>query len=601
MYIAEFKSYLLEVKTGYTVTCLLLIQASLLSWSASKNSPTLNEPAHLVAGISYWRHGRFDLYRVNPPLARIFQALPVLALNPKTDWDSYYDTPGGRPVFSIGRKFVEINGKETFRFITFARWASIPLTLLGGYICFLWAQQLYGTNSGFIALLLWTFSPNILAHGQLVTTDAGATSLGLLAAYSFWRWLRSSNWTVTVFAGCALGLAELTKMTWLFLFVLWPLLFICWEIASLKAQNVISAKGARLCQLFLILFLGLYILNLGYGFEGTFTPLGKIHFVSKYLTEGNTKQNRFKDTWLGHIPMPFPRNYLIGLDIQKKDVENENGETLSYLRGKFQNSGWWYYYCYALAVKVPLGTWLLFFLTLISLFMKKCQDLYKDDWLLLIPACCVLILVSMQTGYNHHMRYVLVIFPFIFIWVSQLGRYFSSETWKFGIIVMTSLLWTVTSSLSTYPHSLSYFNELAGGPKNGHAHLIHSNIDWGQDLLYLRSWIKEHPEATPLYLAYYNDFDARYLGFQYARPPMNKNFLVSETAHDEKFNIQPGWYAISVNYLRGDPWRVSQNSWSYFQRLTPNYKVGYSIYIYHITPSKANRIQSELNLPINAD
>jgi hypothetical protein len=82
---------------------------------------------------------------------------------------------------------------------------------------------------------------------------------------------------------------------------------------------------------------------------------------------------------------------------------------------------------------------------------------------------------------------------------------------------------------------------------------------------------------------------------------MNKNFLVSETAHDEKFNIQPGWYAISVNYLRGDPWRVSQNSWSYFQRLTPNYKVGYSIYIYHITPSKANRIQSELNLPINAD
>ena len=37
----------------------------------------------------------------------------------------------------------------------------------------------------------------------------------------------------------------------------------------------------------------------------------------------------------------------------------------------------------------------------------------------------------------------------------------------------------VGSSLAIYPHSLSYFNELAGGPTKGHYHLIDSNIDWG--------------------------------------------------------------------------------------------------------------------------
>jgi hypothetical protein len=63
------------------------------------------------------------------------------------------------------------------------------------------------------------------------------------------------------------------------------------------------------------------------------------------------------------------------------------------------------------------------------------------------------------------------------------------------------LLWSIASSLGVYPHSLSYFNELVGGPANGHAHLLDSNIDWGQDLLLLKEWLDAHPEASPLGLA----------------------------------------------------------------------------------------------------
>lgn len=43
---------------------------------------------------------------------------------------------------------------------------------------------------------------------------------------------------------------------------------------------------------------------------------------------------------------------------------------------------------------------------------------------------------------------------------------------------------SIGSALATYPHTLSYFNELAGGPLNGPAHLLDANVDWGQDLLY---------------------------------------------------------------------------------------------------------------------
>jgi hypothetical protein len=51
------------------------------------------------------------------------------------------------------------------------------------------------------------------------------------------------------------------------------------------------------------------------------------------------------------------------------------------------------------------------------------------------------------------------------------------------------LAWSVGSSLWYYPHSLSYFNELVGGPMGGPKHLLDSNIDWGQDLFYLKDWL----------------------------------------------------------------------------------------------------------------
>ena len=51
------------------------------------------------------------------------------------------------------------------------------------------------------------------------------------------------------------------------------------------------------------------------------------------------------------------RRALSRIDVQRRDFESF-GRT-SYLRGVFRDHGWWYYYLYALAIKVPLGTWLL--------------------------------------------------------------------------------------------------------------------------------------------------------------------------------------------------------------------------------------------------
>lgn len=563
------------------VALLLTVHAGLLAWSATKHSPNLNEHAHLVAGVSHWKFGRFELYRVNPPLVRMVAVVPVLFSDAEYDWSHFYETPGARPVFNMGRQFIETNGEKSIWYFTIARWACLPFSLLGGYICYRWAKDLYGPFAGLCALTFWCFSPNMLAHGQFITPDCGATALGITAAYCFWKWLRQPDWRMATLAGLALGIAELTKTSWIILFGLWPVIWLVWICFSKSSDSPSWKKQAA--QLVCILSLGLYLLNLGYGFEGTFTKLNQYEFISNALAgyeneaqraEGE-KTNRFSDSVLGEIPVPLPKNYVLGIDVQKRDFEDFGRE--SYLRGEFQDHGWWYYYLYALAIKVPIGYWMMFGLACLHAFSQRAagNSDWRDGLMLAMPALTILILVSSQTGFNHHMRYVLPVFPFAFIWMGQSALWIVEKQKIAAVLTSVSLLWAIGSSLMIYPHSLSYFNEAVGGPLQGHKHLINSNIDWGQDLLFLKEWIEQHPEAKPLQICYYGEYEPKDIGLDYPLPPINKN-------HDPEFKPPPGWYAISVNYLKGFGWHQPKHGFSYFQNYESVARAGYSIYIYHI-------------------
>ncbi|MCI0739270.1 MAG: hypothetical protein L0Y72_09525 [Gemmataceae bacterium] len=107
------------------------------------------------------------------------------------------------------------------------------------------------------------------------------------------------------------------------------------------------------------------------------------------------------------------------------------------------------------------------------------------------------------------------------------------------ILVAGCLCWAIGSSLYYYPHSLSYFNEIAGGPENGAEHLVDSNLDWGQDLFFLKKWYDAHPEARPFYLIYFGKFDPTAVGLQYGIP---------EPSSQE---LGQGYYAVSQTLLKG--------------------------------------------------
>ena len=158
--------------------------------------------------------------------------------------------------------------------------------------------------------------------------------------------------------------------------------------------------------------------------------------------------------------------------------------------------------------------------------------------------------------------------------------------------VCAAATWLLASSLFVYPHSLSYFNEAIGGPRNGFEHLHNSNIDWGQDLLFLKRWLDKHPEAPLDGFAYSLELiQPSVVGVDIPPPPFDIRYRSSNKADESKAGPLPGRYAVSVNYLHD-----RHHRFNYFSRLTPFRYIGYSIVIYEITPAQANRLRDELEM-----
>ena len=599
---------------GGMLWVVLAAQAAFLAWSSWRHTPVFNELGHLPAGLSHFQLGRFDLYSVNPPLVRMTAAAGVLTAGPKTNWTRYVARTAVRSDVSVGVDFLRANGSRAFWFYVLGRWMCIPFGLLGGYVCFCWASRLYGVGAGLMATALWCFSPYVLGHASILTPDAHAAAFGLAAGYAFWRWLSDPCWERAAFAGLVLGLAELTKFTLLVLYPLWLLLWLLYrwhEWRHIRAQRWCCELG----QLSAILVGSVFVINLGYGCEGSFERIGDYRFKSRVMSKGmpgtspfDGMPNRFAGTCLGAIRVPLPRNYLNGIDAQKLDFEQGLD---SYLCGEWKRSGWWYYYLYALAIKIPLGTWAVFLLAVAAtLFNKGHSASWRDEMVLLLPAAAIMILVSSQTGFSVHSRYVLPMLPFLFVWMSKVGWRIGSRRCRITVAAQAAACWSVGSCLWCYPHEVSYFNELVGGPRNGHAHLLESNVAWGQDLFFLKEWLDAHPEAIHLHLASFGCVDPRLAGIEFTLPPLGPSLLHrGVVGGGEAYGPRPGWYAIDVNHLHGINGMVVDEcgelrnltsehlDYSYFQLLQPVATAGYSVYIYDVTLGEAERVRRELGMP----
>ncbi len=177
------------------------------------------------------------------------------------------------------------------------------------------------------------------------------------------------------------------------------------------------------------------------------------------------------------------------------------------------------------------------------------------------------------------LRYVLPIYPFLFVFASGATRLFTSfKPKKLSVALLAGLvIWYVGDSCRIHPHYLAYFNELAGGPDNGYNCLVDSNLDWGQDLKGLHAYMREHG-ISRISLSYFgSDAPERY-GIVYDWLPGTK---FSKSAPQIPNAPPAEWIAISATNLQG-VYLQDKAMYQWFRKQKPTAKIGYSIFVYHM-------------------
>src|SRR4030095_2338469 len=227
------------------------------------------------------------------------------------DWQSPAEYPLG---------FSFLYGNDADRLLFWGRVPMIAIAAIGAFITFLWARDLFGPMAGAFAAGLYSFCPNLLAHGMLITTDVPVATFTLLTLYLFWRQGSQPNWRNSLVTGLALGATMATKYSGGLLPVL---------IAGLAVSRAIRRKDRR--QAFkaeiqsLSIMAGACLLVMQAQYLFAAAPL--LYFKNATLVNAN------------HDP-----NYQY------------------YLMGQLKTSGWWYYFLAAFAFKATLATLLLLLL-----------------------------------------------------------------------------------------------------------------------------------------------------------------------------------------------------------------------------------------------
>jgi len=570
------------------VILLLSCLVALVATSMAHTSPVVDETTEVSAGYYMLTTGDFSNNTGNPILLSILSAVPLLTID-------LWIPPHPRPFFEP-RSFSDL--QSWFYSITFlaanqaqvetifwrARWMMIMEAVVAGLIVFQWSRELYGRAAGLLALLFFVFSPNILAHSGVATYDIGFTMVILAGTYIFQRLLLQPRPKWLLLAGLITGLILLAKNTGpLFLIIMaalalttlhpaigtWP-----WLPTRLRHHWV----GRALSYLFssvAMLLIAWLIINGAYAFQGTMQPFGT------YIPSLASGEHSL--AFLAGVPIPFPAAFVESFLFRLGHAASGQA---TFLLGSYAASI--AYHPIAFLTKVPLGLILLLPLLLwFSSRAKARQERWQTrELLLLIPPLVIFLVVTVgniKVGFRH----LLPMMPFLFIFAGK-AAIFIGEISKWSRIVLIGLItWFVLSSTSVYPHYLAYFNELAGGPEKGYRVLVDSNLDWGQDLKGLKTYMVEQG-IDRVQLSYFGSADPAWYDIQFdylpsigLRQPGPNGRWWFEDGYVEMCTPTTGTIAISATNLQGVLFK-NRACFEWLKAYEPVAKIGYSIFIYQI-------------------
>jgi len=439
------------------------------------------------------------------------------------------------------------------------------------------AQMLASPAAVALASLLFCFDPNIIAHSGLVTTDIGAALLIFLSSYCLWRFCVHPSWPRLLVVGITFGLAQATKFSALSLVLAFGVLLLMWVFEKDGPSEAFPVPGQgrfgqqrtirslyRVATLMVIIsVVGFVALWAVYGFElQPLLPHESEHaLLDRLLPVGSPASRRIVYHLAEAIRVPAP-SYFSELAWLRQYAEKGHP---SFIMGRYGVQGWWFYFPIAFMIKTPIPVLLLLAATALLCFRERRAE--SNERYLLVPML-FLSLSSVFSSIDIGYRNIIPLLPFAYTYVSRLAVRSTSGLARAGLL--TLCLWHVLGTCAVAPHYLAYFNELVGGPRQGYRYLVDSNLDWGQDLKNLGSYL-DRRGIEELYLDYFGTADPGYYGIQYLPMP-------SEAPAND---APAAYYAISATQLQGVYGRQDA-SLHWLHQYAPIDNVGFSIFIYRL-------------------
>lgn len=536
---------------------LMALHAALGIHTAFRKTVTHDEIWHLPVGILNWQTGRFDHDDLNPPLTRMWAALPGWLLGP--------EVAAGRDASDIATRYLDDHPDYRTWYIS-GRILNLMFSLATILILVKWSREWFGDQAALLTALLSCTEPTLLAHSSLITPDAGLM-LGFTATlYLTSRWRDQPTWQRAALLGLVLGLAQATKFTAVLLYPVAGLA--C--LTALFSQRTPQTPALRgIAQLITAVVISVVVWNAAFLFRGTGESLSSYSFQSQAMQSVRQLSGPLTD-----LPCPLPHDYLTGIDRQRYVMEQQHPV---FLNGAWSLTGFPSYFLRSVQYKLshPLQV----IVALGILFAVFVRNRRRSDLIVLLGVPIVLLtgiasMSSMQLG----VRYVLPLMPCLILFTGPLAQIVARRSRPaqatMGVMVAVLLL----MPLRHHPHHIAYFNELAGGPIGGRQHLLDSNLDWGQDLHLVREFM-EAEGLDEIGLVYFGTVQPYALGIQYHIPP-------------PRMAVRGNWYAVSVNFVMGRPHQVREpdgsyriinvHEFSFFQDIEPVVTLGGSIDIYHI-------------------
>lgn len=558
----------LRCKFEITAAVVLVVMAANLISVIARKSITADEIVLIPAAYYHWVDHDVQLIGQHPPLSKLLAGLPLLFLQPN-EWKPEKTDPAGRPdqhewdyVMNFWR-----DNRVSFEAISF--WSRVPmigLTLALGVLVFVFTRDLLGRRPAFLAVLLFSLEPTILAHGRIVQTDIAAAFGLVLTVYALWRYVRAPGWKNACFVGIAAAAAILAKYSML---VVVPAVFVTLAVLFYRqgARRTALLRDAALAAIILLL-----LVNAAYFFHNRPVTLGDLKWIGESFPESTGKV-----TAVVRLARWFlPTDLVMGIFWQLHHGRVGHPAGLLGMHGDY---GWWYYFPVAFFFKATIPLLVLAIVSILWAILRLSRA-REWQWLALLVPLILYSILLMASPIDIGVRYYLPGYIFFVILSAALLDFLFRHPSKVARGLATlSVLWMGFETVRVYPHYLPYLNQLAFARPHWW-YLSDSNVEWGDDSKALATWLRARGETRVrgLLLGCFATLDFYQINYVDA--------LAVSTERPPRFT------ALGASFLNGstvppyerDGKRVSDdiriNTFDSYRTRKPEAIIGNSIYVY---------------------